>query len=286
MYNFFIESWDGTRLCVYDTRDGEVTAVLSNGLGGDINAWTPLLEHFAGRMRFISWDYRGLYKSEKPKTGFYKIEHHAKDLKFILDHLGVEKAIFFGWSMGVQLNFEFYKMEQYRFIALIQINGVWGKPFRKAFYGVFPDSFWNLFFVFMQDGMRVLFPLARQLTKRSILLRLAHRLGLFTMGRYDHIAKELVLSWLSLDMREYVKNFRALGEHDAEDILSRIRVPTLIIYGTRDLFTPAKFAADMATRIPKAELFEIENGSHYTPLEFPDKVNEAVETFLRRNNII
>jgi pimeloyl-ACP methyl ester carboxylesterase len=282
----FIESWDGTRIAVYDTQKGEVVAVLSNGLGGDITAWTPLLEHFKDKIRFISWDYRGLYKSEKPKTGFYEIEHHAKDLEVILNHFGVEKAIFFGWSMGVQVNFEFYRMQTEKFLALIQINGVSGKPFEKAFYGRFPYWMWKLFFLFMQDGMRCFFPLARFLARKSLLLRLASRLKLFTMSEYKDIAKELVLSWLSLDMKEYVKNFSALGRHDAEKILHKISVPTLIIYGSSDLFTPSKFAIDMALKIPKSELVEIKGGSHYTPLEFPDKVNYAVESFLKKYGII
>jgi pimeloyl-ACP methyl ester carboxylesterase len=281
-----IKSWDGTTLTIYDTEKGLVNAVLSNGLGGDIRAWRPIIDYFKDKIRFISWDYRGLYKSEKPKSGFYKIEHHAKDLETILEYLNINKAVFFGWSMGVQVNFEFYKMHPEKFIALIQINGVAGKPFRKAFYGKFPDWFWKLFFIFMQDGMRCFFPLARILAKKSILLKIASKLGLFTLSEYKDIAKELVLSWLNLDMKEYVKNFSELGKHDREDILTKIEVPTLIIYGTRDLFTPAKFAIEMAERIKNAEIFAVENGSHYTPLEFPNKVNQAIEKFLQKNNVI
>jgi pimeloyl-ACP methyl ester carboxylesterase len=281
-----IKSWDGTNLTVYDTETGSVNAVLSNGLGGDIRAWEPIIDHFKEKLRFISWDYRGLYKSEKPKSGFYSIDHHTKDLETILESLNIQKAVFFGWSMGVQVNFEFYKMHPEKFLALIQINGVAGKPFRKAFHGRFPDSFWKIFFLFMQDGMRCFFPLARVLAKKSILLKIASRLGLFTLSEYKDVAKELVLSWLSLDMKEYVKNFSELGKHDREDILEKIQVPTLIIYGTRDLFTPAEFAIKMAEKIKNAEIFAVENGSHYTPLEFPNKVNYAIENFLRKNNII
>jgi len=281
-----IKSFDGTTLTVYDTETGSVNAVLSNGLGGDIRAWSPIIDHFKEKLRFISWDYRGLYKSEKPKSGFYSINHHAKDLETILASLNIQKAVFFGWSMGVQVNFEFYKMHPEKFSALIQINGVSGKPFRKAFNGRFPDLFWKIFFLFMQDGMRCFFPLARVLAKKSILLKIASRLGLFTLSEYKDVAKELVLSWLNLDMKEYVKNFSELGKHDREDVLEKIQVPTLIIYGTRDLFTPAEFAIKMAEKIKNTEIFSVENGSHYTPLEFPNKVNYAIENFLRKNSII
>ncbi len=287
MKEFFVDSWDGTRLCVYDSGKGDVVGILSNGLGGNIRAWQPLLDHFSKKIRFVSWDYRGLYKSGKSRSKyFYRVQDHARDLEVILDVLKIDKAIFFGWSMGVQLNFEFYRTHPEKFLALIQINGVSGKPFRKAFYGRFPDFFWELFFYFMQDGMRVFFPLVRILAQKSVLLRLASYFGLFTLSKYSHIAKETIFSWLELDMKEYVKTFRFLGQHDAEDVLPHIKVPTLIIYGSRDLFTPSKFAIDMALKIRKAEICEIENGSHYTPLEFPDEVNRAIEEFLRKFYLI
>lgn len=282
----YITSWDGTCLAVYDTLKGDTFAVLSNGLGGDIRAWVPLLEHFHGKLRFISWDYRGLYGSERGKCECYEIEHHAKDLEVLLEHFGVEKAVFFGWSMGVQVNFELYRRNPEKFMALVQINGVSGLPFEKAFYGKIPGFVWDVFFHFMKDGMRAFFPIARYLAKKSLLLKIAHQLGFFTLSEYKDIARELVLAWLSLDMNEYVKSFSALGRHDADNILPKISVPTLIIYGTRDFFTPGKFAVDMAKKIQGAEVIAIENGSHYTPLEFPDKVNSAVESFLRKHKLI
>ncbi len=279
-------SWDGTHLMLYDTVEGNTCAILCNGLGGDIRAWRPILDKFYEKIRFISWDYRGLYKSEKPREKRYSMQDHAKDLEVIIEKFGIQKAIFFGWSMGVQLCLEFYKKHSDKFICMILINGVSGKPFEKAFNGKIPNTLWQIFFCFMQDGMRMFFPAARILAKKSLLLKGASKLGLFTMSEYKDVAKELVLSWLSLDMKEYVKNFKELGKHDAEDVLENINCPTLIIYGTSDLFTPEKFALQMAQKIRNSETFGVKNGSHYTPLEFPDKINQAIDQFLRKQNII
>lgn len=283
---YIVRSWDGTHLTVYDTREGKISAVLCNGLGGDIRAWRPILDKFHGVIRFLSWDYRGLYKSEKPRKKHYKMEHHAKDLQVILEKFNIKEAIFFGWSMGVQLCLEFYRKNPEKFISMILINGVSGKPFEKAFYGRIPGPVWEIFFLFMKDGLRLFFPLARFLAKKSILLKIASKLGLFTPSEYKDIAKELVLSWLSLDMKEYVRNFRELGRHNAEDVLPKIKCPTLIIYGSRDLFTPEKFAEDMAEKISGAKIYGIENGSHYTPLEFPDRINNIIESFLKEQGIL
>ncbi|MCS7213466.1 MAG: alpha/beta hydrolase [Candidatus Calescibacterium sp.] len=281
-----LRSWDGTYLTVYDVGGAQDVAILCNGLGGDIRAWRPILDKFQTKIRFISWDYRGLYKSERPKKKNYKIEHHARDLEVIIEHFGVKKAVFFGWSMGVQLCLEFYRNHSDIFRAMVLINGVAGKPFEKAFNGRIPNFVWQIFFHFMKDGFRMFFPAARILAKRSVILKLASSIGVFTMSEYRDVARELVLAWLSLDMKEYVKNFRELGKHNAEDVLEKIKCPALVIYGTRDLFTPERFALEMAHKIKDAEVFEVENGSHYTPLEFPDKINPEIERFLKKHGII
>lgn len=282
-----IRSWDGTHLMTYDTTEGSLNAILCNGLGGDIRSWRPILDRFYGRIRFISWDYRGLYKSEKSKNkDHYRIEHHAKDIEVIMERFGIKKAAFFGWSMGVQVCLEFYRNHQEKFNSMILINGVAGKPFEKAFHGKIPNFVWQAFFYFMKDGLRTLFPIVKLLAKKSLILKLASSLGLYNISEYKDVAKEIILSWLSLDMKEYVKNFANLGKHSAEDILAKIKCPTLIIYGTRDLFTPQEFAIKMAQTIRVAEMCRIEKGTHYTPLEFPDIVSDSIERFFKKHTLL
>ena len=57
-------SRDGVRIVYYEggNPDGP-PIVLSNGLGGNIEAWNDLVLFFSERYRIVSWDYRGLYQS-------------------------------------------------------------------------------------------------------------------------------------------------------------------------------------------------------------------------------
>jgi pimeloyl-ACP methyl ester carboxylesterase len=59
-------------------------------------------------------------------------------------------------------------------------------------------------------------------------------------------------------------------------------VPTLIIAGDRDGFTPARLSERMRDEIPGAELLMIEGGSHTAPLERPHLVGDTVLAFLAR----
>jgi pimeloyl-ACP methyl ester carboxylesterase len=76
---------------------------------------------------------------------------------------------------------------------------------------------------------------------------------------------------------------RSLGEHDAARVLEKIRVPTLVIAGDRDAFTPRQLAQQMARRIPRGELLLVRGATHYTAVEFPELVNLRIEKFFREN---
>jgi len=88
--------------------------------------------------------------------------------------------------------------------------------------------------------------------------------------------------FLSMDPRLFLRTMQAASEHSAEDHLSLVQVPTLVIGGDQDHFTPAWLSRRMALAIPGAELLMVPGGSHTAPLEAPDRVQDAVADFLRR----
>jgi len=84
-----------------------------------------------------------------------------------------------------------------------------------------------------------------------------------------------------VDLPMFLRMMRAAGEHTAKDILPRVKVPTLVIGGERDTFTPPFLAREMAEAIPGAELMIVERGSHVAFLEQHEIVNERIFRFLR-----
>jgi pimeloyl-ACP methyl ester carboxylesterase len=74
----------------------------------------------------------------------------------------------------------------------------------------------------------------------------------------------------------------AAGQHSADDLLKDIMVPTLVVAGGRDGFTPPERSRAMAEAIPGAELLEIPNASHTAPIERPNVVDWAIRDFIAR----
>src|SRR4051812_5886632 len=100
---------DGVEIVYHAFGEGP-PIVLANGLGGTFRAFGPLVTPFLARHRFLSWDYRGLYRSSVPATDAgYAIDRQAQDLWAILDAEGIDQAVLVGWSMGVQVSLEAYR---------------------------------------------------------------------------------------------------------------------------------------------------------------------------------
>jgi pimeloyl-ACP methyl ester carboxylesterase len=282
---------DGTRIAYHvmgDDRgapDERPVDVLANGLGGPHLAWKPLVEYFADRYRCITWDYRGLYHSDKPRTdrpGAYAIERHVGDLFAILASEGVERASLVGWSMGVQVCLEAYHRRGPALVTnLVLLNGTFGRPLDTVVpvplgKHVVPSA--------VEIAGRLHVPagkILRAVAKQPEAIRWLKRFGMMGETLDEEGFAHLVRAFGNLDVQAFFENLRALGEHDASRILPVIAAPVLVISGDRDRMTPRGLSQQMVRRIPRAESLVVRGGTHYTAIEFPELVNLRIEKFWR-----
>ncbi len=68
---------------------------------------------------------------------------------------------------------------------------------------------------------------------------------------------------------------------DSRPLLSRVRVPTLVLVGAEDALTPLAESVALANAIPDAQLQVIPNAGHLSNLEQPVAFNRALMGFLR-----
>ncbi|MFN7134678.1 MAG: alpha/beta fold hydrolase, partial [Myxococcales bacterium] len=119
---------DGAALWYSITGEGDTTLVFNDGLGCDGFAWKHLCRLLGDSHRMIRWHYRGHGRSGLPQdTRRIGLDYFAEDLELVLQHAGVERGVFIGHSMGVQVGFEFYKRHPERVQALIPICGSYGR---------------------------------------------------------------------------------------------------------------------------------------------------------------
>jgi pimeloyl-ACP methyl ester carboxylesterase len=127
-------------------------------------------------------------------------------------------------------------------------------------------------------------PVAR-LTRALLSTELAMQIALSVELNRSLLAKNDLVPYFThlanMDPVVFVRTLESASHHSAWDHLPHVDVPTLIIAGERDKFTPARLSRKMAERIPGAELMLVPLGTHTTPLEYKELVELRVERFLR-----
>jgi len=259
-----------------------VHAILSDGILCDGFIWKYLWEALAGTLPLVHWHYRGHGRSAAPADpDRIDIPAHAADLGAVRRHVGDPPCVLIGHSMGCQVALEAYRQRPEGIRGMVLLCGTFGNA-TSTFHGV--------------PLLDIILPKLVEVSQkapdlvRAVWSRLPPRLALkvaLKAGEIDpaRIHAEDMLPYLlhmtHVDFPMFLRMLRAAGQHTAEDLLSHIEVPVLVIAGDRDTFTPSFLAKAMADAIPTGEILIVERGTHVTPIEQPELVDARIETFLR-----
>ncbi len=277
---------DGTRLYVrqHESAPGAKvapTALFCDGLVCDGYIYRYLWDELAELMPVAHFHYRGHGRSGLPvDREQVDVAAHGADMNAVRDRLGDPDVVLVGHSLGTQVCLEAYRARPERVRALVLLCGSFGR-ITHTFKGsdVLSSVLPNI-----QDFSARHPRLLRALWAR-VPVRVAIKLGVM-MGDIDpsKVRVEDVEPYfrhaLHVDFELFVRMLRAAGEHSAEDLLPQIRVPTLVVAGSKDTFTPPEVSVAMAESIPGARLVLIPGGSHILPLEERDQLREVLRDFL------
>ena len=275
---------DGTRIYFRRKRGpNELYALLCDGIACDGFIWKYLWDELADRLSVAHFHYRGHGRSSAPadpeRIG---VVAHAEDADAVRSSLGDPPVVLVGHSFGTQVALELYRLHKANVRALVFLCGSFGRV-TYTFKGT--------------DLLATLLP---------DIAAFAHQHPNIARGIWSHLPVQAALTvarWTGdLDVSkvsaddvapyfEHVKNLdfsmfldmlRAAGEHSAEDLLALVDVPTLVVAGDRDSFTPPEVSRAMCEAIPNAEFVLLKGGSHLGPLERREEVRLAIFDFLDR----
>jgi pimeloyl-ACP methyl ester carboxylesterase len=286
----FAVAEDGTRLFVRAKSGGgagafdsdALHAVLCDGIACDGFIWKYLWNDLARVVPVVHWHYRGHGRSAQPADAKrIDVAAHAADLATVRRHVGDPPCVLFGHSMGTQVALEEMRHHRERVRGLVLLCGSFGRV-TQTFKGV---PILDIVLPRLVEAVRKNEGVARAIWSRispEMALKLALRAGDLDSER---IHAEDFLPYIhhvrSMDFPMFLRMLAAAGEHSAEDLLPGIDIPTLIIAGERDTFTPPYLAEWIADHVPGSQLLIVPSGTHVAPLEQPEVVGERIEEFLR-----
>lgn len=276
----YVKSFDGTKL-FYSVEGNGTPLVFCYGLVCSSLHWTYQIDHFQRTHRAVWFDYRGHQNSEVPKDlSSLTLESIARDLRVVLDELGLKEVVLLGHSMGVNVVLEFYRQNPDRVKSMVLANGTAKRPLETLFqhntlqagfrllkktYDLSPE-FVSLFWR-MQKGN----PIARTLVA----------LGGFNPHLTPQADIDLYVDQVAdMDPAILINLIHNYDEYDATSWLHTIDVPTLILAGEGDRITPLEQQELMHQLIPGSRLEVIRHGSHCPQMDLPDLINLKIEKFL------
>lgn len=257
------------------------TALLCDGLVCDGYIYRYLWDDLAQLMPVAHFHYRGHGRSGLPvDRDQIDVPAHAADMNAVRTHLGDPDVVLIGHSLGTQVCLEAYRAQPERVRALVLLCGSFGRV-THTFKGtdVLSSVLPNI-----QEFSAKHPRLLRALWAR-VPVRAAVKLGVL-LGDIDpeKVRVEDVEPYfqhaLHVDFLLFARMLQAAGEHSAQDLLPGIRVPTLVVAGSRDTFTPPEVSVAMAEAIPGARLELVPGGSHILPLEERQRVGQLLRDFL------
>jgi pimeloyl-ACP methyl ester carboxylesterase len=246
----------------YEDTGGDLPPlVLAHGLLMDGEMFAPQREALSSRCRIVTWDARCHGQTETTDEPFSYWDL-AEDLRGLLDHLGIARAVIGGMSQGgfVALRFALNHPDRVAALILLDTQAGTEDPEKVALYG-------SMLEVWEQDGLN------DQLAEAIA----AIVLGNDWPGRFEWISK-----WRQQPRSLLRPAFNALAtREDIHDRLGEIKAPAVVIHGTADAAIDMELAQRLCSGLANCwQLIRIEGGGHASNLTHPTPVNEAIQRFL------
>lgn len=270
----FYESWG--------ERGAAASVVLCDGIGCDGYVWRYLRQDLSDRFG-LHPHYRGHGRTAPPREAArVTIEDLADDVVSVLDDALLDKAVLIGHSMGVQVSLETYRRHPSRVAGLVLVCGAPSHPL-KTFRG---SAALEDLLPMIQRWIHRVPGVINRVTRTLLPTRLAYEVASRLEIRRELVEPRDFMPYLEgmarIDARLFVAMLSSAAQHSADDLLPQITVPTLVIAGERDGFTPPERSRAMAQAIPGAELLEIPQASHTAPIERPHLVDTTIRDFVAR----
>ena len=240
--------------------------VLVHGAAEDGRVWQPQLADLSDEFTVVAWDEPGAGRSSEAPTGF-SLSHYARCLAALIDALGLGPAHVAGVSWGGTVALELYRRHPERVATLVLADTYAG------WKGSLPEAEVRA----RVAGVRRMLAAPAAEFDPTLPGLFAGDLPAEFVALLDEIATAVRPDTLGAQLF-------TMAETDQRDLLPRIAVPTLLIWGELDARSPLSVARQFEQAIPHAELVVIPDCGHVSNLERPAQFNAAVRTFCRAHS--
>ncbi len=255
---------EGLRITYEQAGQGQPLLLL-HGFFGDARVWRPQLDELSDDYAVVAWDTPGCGHSSDPPDAF-RMGDYARCLAGFIDALGLERPHVLGLSFGSSLALELYRQNPRLPMTLVLAAAYAG------WTGSLPADV-------VENRLAQTIP-DLDLPADQVVARYN------SPGLLSESAPAAVLAANAAIMSDFHPRgmkamVRALAEADLRDVLPHIDVPTLLLYGDRDVRSPVEIGEDLRAQIPGSKLVVVPGAGHLSNFQAPERFNAEVRSFLR-----
>lgn len=247
--------------CLVGPEDAPVV-VLGHALGSSSEIWGYQLPLLSPKFRVLLYDLPGHGESDPP-VGQDSFDDLATDLAALLDHIGVDRVILAGLSIGGMIAQHFALLYPSRLQALVLCST--GAHTNEA-------------------GKKIFAERIARVTEEGIESQVEGSIGRWFTPQFLSTAPATV-DWVRSLYRKtsvagFINGCRAIQELDTVDRLGHIAAPTLLIPGELDQAFPETVSRAIQSKIKNAQLKLLTGAAHIGNVERPHEFNQILLKFL------
>ena len=247
----------------YQVSGRGIPLVLLHGFCEDSRVWENFSE-LINDCKTIQIDLPGFGQSDLAEQ--QSMEQMAESVKFILDHLSIEKCILLGHSMGGYVNLAFAKKYEHRLLGLGLFHS---HPYADTEAGI---NNRNKSIQFIQRNNHILY------IKQLIPKLFSHNYA----SDNNFLVNKLIHQSITYSSETIIQTLKAMRDRsDQSTILSKISCPVLFIIGKKDNVISLERSLEQ-TYLPSVSVIEIlPKVGHMGMYESPKKIAKKINNFVQ-----
>lgn len=256
----------GLRIGYEREGTGPPLVLLHGGFGFDSRSWRRQIEALSDDYTVVAWDAPGCGRSSDPPPTF-RLPDYADCLAGFIGALGLSRPHVLGLSFGGALALQLFDRHRAlpRTLILAGAYAGWAGSLQ-------PD-----------EVDRRVTRLAADMGRPPEEWIPSYIPGLLTGAAPPAMVEEVKSLMAGVRPAANQAMLRAMAEADLRDVLCRIDVSTLLVYGEADVRSPVEVGRALHEGIPGSSLVILPGVGHLSSVEGAEQFNREVRSFLERN---
>ncbi|GAB4343615.1 MAG: alpha/beta fold hydrolase [Flammeovirgaceae bacterium] len=225
--------------------------------------------------RCVALDHIGFGLSDKPKNYDYSVQHHAENLKILIESLALKNITLIVHDFGGVIGFDYALKHPENIKKLVVLNSwLWDSSEDKSYQKLKPilkSPLLPFLYLYLNFSPKLLIP--KSFVNKKRLTKKIHQQYILPFSSKDERRGTLGFAYSLLNDQQW---FESLWKK-----ISLLKnKPILLIWGMKDSFITPSYLKKFASGFENPAILEIEDCGHFPQEEQPEIVLSVLQRFL------